>query len=194
MNPNLPATDLSELVFQFPSSPSVPALAAQITASSSLTCTDHEKLSLAAAGESLEGAVVLLVEAVEAVQEQLQTLTGTTASASVLEAALSTPAPTTTTNSSESGNCSNCVFPFVYYGRQIERCTTFDDLKPWCATSVNSKGEMKDWEYCTDSSCPGLPGNSPLMAVHPLNDAGNCCKWIITLSIIFYSFSRLWNS
>ena len=85
-----------------------------------------------------------------------------------------------------SHTCGNCVFPFNYGGSQHDRCTTMyknhhnsnrDD--PWCATSVDSAGDMStddDWEYCTDPVCPGLPGNSPPMSVHPLNEVGSCCK------------------
>ena len=67
--------------------------------------------------------------------------------------------------------CGNCVFPFIEYGRQHDRCTSIDGYDPWCVTS-SSDG----WEYCTDPSCPGLPGNSPPMSVHPLNEVGSCCK------------------
>ena len=84
---------------------------------------------------------------------------------------------------SGSGNCGNCVFPFIYSGRQSDRCTTIDGDSPWCATAVDSSGNMVQgsWEYCTDPSCPGLSAsNSPPMTVHPENEAGKCCKFITT--------------
>ena len=90
------------------------------------------------------------------------------------------PSPSnTTTTGSGSGSCGNCVFPFIAYGRQSDRCTTMDGDSPWCATSVDSNGFMESgsWEYCTDLSCPGLSAsNSPSMTVHPQNAAGQCCK------------------
>ena len=72
--------------------------------------------------------------------------------------------------STVSHTCGNCVFPFIEYGRQHDRCTSIDGFDPWCVTSSDG------WEYCTDPSCPGLPGNSPPMSVHPLNEVGSCCK------------------
>ena len=70
-----------------------------------------------------------------------------------------------------SHTCGNCVFPFIYDGRQHDRCTSIDGDYPWCVTSSSG-----DREYCTDPSCPGLPGNSPPMSVHSLNEVGSCCK------------------
>ena len=70
-----------------------------------------------------------------------------------------------------SHTCGNCVFPFIFGGRQHDRCTSIDGDDPWCVTSSSG-----DREYCTDPSCPGLPGNSPPMSVHPLNEVGSCCK------------------
>ena len=77
--------------------------------------------------------------------------------------------------------CGNCVFPFIevlWDGNTIQRdrCTSIDRDGPWCATSVGFAGVTDDWEYCTDPYCPGLPGNSPPMSVHPLNEVGSCCK------------------
>ena len=92
----------------------------------------------------------------------------------------STPTPTTTvgTNSSSSQvpvGCGNCVFPFIYAGRIHDRCTTIDgDSKPWCSTDATFIG---GWEYCEDSSCPGVSASTnEQMSVNPANDAGSCCK------------------
>ena len=80
--------------------------------------------------------------------------------------------------SKTTGSCGNCVFPFIYNRRESDRCTTVDGKhSPWCATSVDSSGNMVSWEYCSDSSCPGMAAsNSPPMTVHPENAAGKCCK------------------
>ena len=82
----------------------------------------------------------------------------------------------------QANNCGNCVFPFITNRRESDRCTTVDgNSAPWCATSVDSSGNMLSWEYCTDPSCPGLSAtNSPPMTVHPENAAGKCCKYITT--------------
>ena len=96
----------------------------------------------------------------------------------------STVAPLTSTvapSTSPSGKCGNCVFPFIYAGRESDRCTYIDGDSPWCATAVDSSGFMVagSWEYCTDPSCPGLAAtNSPPMTVHPQNEAGKCCKFL----------------
>ena len=88
-------------------------------------------------------------------------------SATCSDGTVSTSAPTNTST----GACGNCVFPFTVNGRISDRCTTIDgDSQPWCFTS---NGGI---EYCTDSSCPGLQGNSPPITVHPENEAGKCCK------------------
>ncbi|XP_040579851.1 venom peptide isomerase heavy chain [Lepeophtheirus salmonis] len=53
-----------------------------------------------------------------------------------------------------------CIFPFVYYGKKYDKCTTAyeADERPWCATRIikNSRelrGDSNDWGYC-DSKCP----------------------------------------
>jgi len=51
-----------------------------------------------------------------------------------------------------------CVFPFKYADRLFRRCTTFEDFAPWCATKVDSEGNLFDgdsWDYCS-SDCPGV--------------------------------------
>ena len=99
-----------------------------------------------------------------------------------------TATPTTTTGSpgnstGGSSQCGNCVFPFIINGRQSDRCSSMYGIEPFCATSVDSSGNYESWEYCTDSSCPGLEGNSPAMSVHPQNEVGSCCKFCIVNSI-----------
>merc|ERR1719483_810222 len=77
------------------------------------------------------------------------------------------PSPTTT------GNCGNCVFPFVFNERIHNTCTTIDgDATPWCATTVDESGNFNGgWEYC-ESSCPGI--TTPTMQIHPNNAVGSC--------------------
>ena len=88
-----------------------------------------------------------------------------------------------------SGTCGNCVFPFIHEGRQRDRCTTVDgNSSPWCATSVDSSGNMLAFEYCSDPSCPGMAAaNSPPMTVHPENAAGKCCKFIATKVFLLFN-------
>ena len=77
---NAVAITLTTLVIDFPSSPDVLVMSATIIASSTVVCTDAEKLSLAAVDAAFDEAVDHLNEAIEAGQSQLMTLTGTTAS------------------------------------------------------------------------------------------------------------------
>ena len=69
------------------------------------------------------------------------------------------------------GGCGDCVFPFIVNGRESDRCTTIDGggTSPWCLDSSGSRVN------CSDSSCPGLKGNSPPISVHPKNKVGSCC-------------------
>ena len=233
------AQRLTELALNFPSSPSIPVISVQITEAPSVICSADELESLTSLEEIFNDALVYIVEALEAIQEQLSTLTGNTFSAETTTTTTTTKTSTTTSTTSTTtvtttltGNtdstdicgqcevgdvgclivlgcppqsqcymdcflnnqvteattttwnierrCGKCIFPFIFYGRLIDRCTTIDgDPRPWCATSVKSTGEMLawDWEYCTDPSCPGLEGNSEEMSVHPNNAVGNCCKF-----------------
>ena len=94
------------------------------------------------------------------------------------------PGPVTTaspgaSSSPSSGSCGNCVFPFLYGGRQHDTCTTIDGDNPWCATQVDSSGNFVNgaWEYCQDASCPGTSvTTTPQMTVSPGNEVGSCCK------------------
>ena len=78
--------------------------------------------------------------------------------------------------------CGNCVFPFIYADRIHDRCTSFDGDSPWCSTKVDADGVhvsgQGNWEYCSDSSCPGMAAN-PAEAItpHPLNVGSQCCKY-----------------
>ena len=73
-------------------------------------------------------------------------------------------------------SCGNCVFPFTFGGRKHTTCTTIDGDSPWCATEVDASGALVQgkYEYCTDSSCPGL--NPPAINVNPNNAVGSCCE------------------
>merc|ERR1711963_515037 len=73
------------LVIDFPTSPDIVTFAANIVASTSVVCTTDEQDALAALATSFEEAITHLAEAIEAIQEQLATLTGTTASAETIE-------------------------------------------------------------------------------------------------------------
>ena len=111
----------------------------------------------------------------------------------------STSGPTTTSGSSVSttsaagnttGSCGNCVFPFIFGNRIHESCTTIDgDSQPWCSTKVDASGNhvasTGNWEYCTDSSCPGTSvSTTEQMSVNPLNEPGKCCECVKQHNII----------
>merc|ERR1711884_1028058 len=66
------------LVTDFPTRPDIVTFAANIVASTSVVCTTTEQDALAALATSFEEAITHLAEAIEAIQEQLATLTGTT--------------------------------------------------------------------------------------------------------------------
>merc|ERR1711971_1207103 len=111
-----------------------------------------------------------------------------------VNASSSTPEYTTTTTTSApgsgsgsesgsgsgsgSGTCGNCVFPFTFGGRKHTTCTTIDGDSPWCATEVDSSGTFVQgkYEYCTDSSCPGLI--PPAINVNPNNAVGSCSRGV----------------
>ena len=91
--------------------------------------------------------------------------------------------PSISTSSPSSGGCGNCVFPFIFAGRQHDTCTTIDGAEnPWCSTQVDSDGVHVDgnWEYCSDS-CPGTSvETTQQMTVASGNEVGSCCKLKIT--------------
>merc|ERR1719412_1825009 len=79
------------------------------------------------------------------------------------------------TSSPSSGACGSCVFPFKYGNRQHDTCTTIDGDSPWCATQVDSDGNMVSYEYCQDASCPGTSATTtPQMTVSYGNEVGSC--------------------
>ena len=81
---------LTALVINFPSSPDVLVFSATIIASSSVVCTAAEKLSLAKLDAMFDEAVAELDSALEAAQEELEFLTGSTASAAVIAEVVAT--------------------------------------------------------------------------------------------------------
>merc|ERR1712051_596148 len=85
------ATTLTALVISSPSSPDVLVLSTQISATTVTVCTAEEAAALTELDSAFEDAVSTLVEAFDAVQEQLLTLTGTTASAAAISAATQPP-------------------------------------------------------------------------------------------------------
>ena len=73
-----------------------------------------------------------------------------------------------------SGGSNSCIFPWTYEGRIHTSCTTLDDPgKPWCATGLDSKGNMVKWSYC-EETCPRASNRSDYIA--PMNQPGQCCK------------------
>ena len=94
-----------------------------------------------------------------------------------------TSPPTTTSpspsasSSPSSGSCGNCVFPFIFANRQHDTCTTAEHDAPWCATEVDTSGQMISWEDCQDS-CPGTSETTTQqMTVAAGNEEGSCCKY-----------------
>ena len=93
-------------------------------------------------------------------------------------------------------SCGNCVFPFIMFGRIHDRCTTILGTNPLCATTSNYDQDGQ-FEWCTDSTCPGVAPPTETMTVSPGNEVGSCSKlkYLRMMSISFFiSFNRLWNS
>ena len=85
-----------------------------------------------------------------------------------------------------SGGSNSCIFPWTYEGRIHTSCTTLDDPgKPWCATGLDSKGNMVKWSYC-EESCPRASNRSDYIA--PMNQPGQCCKQSMIKTHINWSF------
>jgi len=80
---------LVKMAENFPSSPEIATTAAMITAAN-VTCTAIEKATLTSAETKLNEAVATIETALEAVQEQLMTLTGSTLSTAALTTAAAT--------------------------------------------------------------------------------------------------------
>ena len=72
-------------------------------------------------------------------------------------------------------SCGNCVFPFIMYNRTHDRCTTILGTNPLCATTSNYDQDGQ-YEWCTDSTCPGVAPPTETMTVSPGNEVGSCCK------------------
>merc|ERR1711997_383936 len=90
------ATELAAMAKAFPASPMIETTAAKIIGAGNVTCTSAEVLSLVLVEASLVEAVAVVEIALEAVQEQLMTLTGSTlssAAAATTAGTASTKAP-----------------------------------------------------------------------------------------------------
>merc|ERR1711913_58411 len=87
--------EVTVLVSQSPQSSQISVLAVEISSvTSSVTCSDAEKTSITTQISEVESAISMISDALEAVQEQIKTLTGSTASVSVAETTtMSTKAP-----------------------------------------------------------------------------------------------------
>jgi len=72
------ATTLITMVVDFPSSPDILVLSASIIASSTVVCTDDEISSLAALDAQFDEAAETFADAIDSIQEQLISLTGST--------------------------------------------------------------------------------------------------------------------
>ena len=79
-------------------------------------------------------------------------------------------------------SCGNCVFPFVAFGRIHDRCTTILGTSPFCATTSNYDQDGQ-FEWCTQSTCPGVAPPTETMTVSPGNEVGSCCKYKTFLDI-----------
>ena len=100
-----------------------------------------------------------------------------------------TTTTTTTTSPSTTGNCGNCIFPFIYSNRIHDRCTSIDGDSPWCSTAVDNSGVHISgpghWEYCTNPACPGMAANpAEVIQPHPQNVANPCCKYTYDMFFI----------
>jgi len=73
------AKELAKVASNFPASPMVQTIAEKITGAGSVTCSDSEKASLKAVSTELTVAVTTIENALEAVQDKIMTLTGSTA-------------------------------------------------------------------------------------------------------------------
>ena len=69
-------TSVITAVDQFPSSPTIITLSADIIASADPTCSDDEKTSLTAQATAIDEAIATVEAALEAVQDDLTTATG----------------------------------------------------------------------------------------------------------------------
>merc|ERR1711962_787202 len=99
----------------------------------------------------------------------VSTTSSATASNTSSASASTTPSTGTRTECSTwSGE--SCVFPFKYKGHVYRACTVvtqYANLTPWCATQVDSKGNLVGfkWGFC-NSDCPGVT-SSPTSTTTP---------------------------
>ena len=58
----------------------------------------------------------------------------------------------------KAANGNSCYFPFKYKGETHSKCSKADSHTPWCATDVDSHGDVihGKWADCN----PGCPGTS----------------------------------
>ena len=49
-----------------------------------------------------------------------------------------------------SGTPQNCKFPFTHNGKRYNGCATTDKNGSWCATKVDTKGNMEKWARCNN--------------------------------------------
>eukprot|EP00118_Oscarella_pearsei_P010930 m.69812 g.69812 ORF g.69812 m.69812 type:complete len:990 (+) comp35634_c0_seq2:109-3078(+) len=61
------------------------------------------------------------------------------------------PAVPYTCNGTSSGH--SCIFPFTFNNYEFYECTDYNSSLPWCATSVDAWGNVKEWGYCR---CPAF--------------------------------------
>ena len=86
--------NLTDLVKDFPASPFIRGIARTVSSSKAVICSPAERQSLAGLDTKFNESLRELTIAIEAVQDQLRTLTGTTASIQVLEQAQAFPSLT----------------------------------------------------------------------------------------------------
>ena len=62
----------------------------------------------------------------------------------------------------------DCVFPFHYHNKTFETCTHYDNNKAWCATKVDSSGNLDGDGQTNYGTCaPNCP--MPSMYLFPLD-------------------------
>ena len=88
------SNQLTDLVKDFPASPFIRGIAGTVSSSQAVICSPAERQSLASLDAKFNESLTELTIAIEAVQDQLRTLTGTTASIQVLGQAQAFPSLT----------------------------------------------------------------------------------------------------
>merc|ERR1711981_570256 len=90
------STIIVKIVSQNPQSTKIAVYAKEIS-SATVVCTSEEQASMASQVSSMETAIVSVTTVLTAIQEQIETLTGSTAGAAQLDAALTTTVASGTT-------------------------------------------------------------------------------------------------